>query len=185
MAVCRSPEKLKEFFAEGLILEESTLYSPSVIQYICFLNPLEKRNCPLAWPSMMCEILRTSNMHLNWLEYRHRACSPVLSSPHQLWSIYHLRHLVCNHNSMHKAYITQYILITNQHQGNFHDFRQHTGLKTKPLRIKNLTQSQSRGSASLFTKVHIFSGIKTDSTFVMQVYFVQRKWSKVKHICQA
>lgn len=146
------------------MLEESTLYSPSVIQYICFLNPLEKRNCPLAWPSMMCEILRTSNMHLNWIEYHHRdsVCSPVLSSPHQLWSIFHLRHLVCNHNSMHKAYITR-------HQGNFHDFRQHSRLKTKPPWIKNLAQSRWRENISVFRKAHTLSAIETDFTFVIQV----------------
>ncbi len=135
------------------MLKESTLYSPSVIQYICSLNPLEKRNCPLAWPSMMCEILRTSNMHLNWIEYHHRdsACSPVLSSPHQLWSIPHLRHLVCNHNSMHKAYITQ-------HQGNFHDFRQHSRLKTKPPWFKNVAQSRWR--ENVFIKAYILSDIE-------------------------
>lgn len=127
-------------------LRKSTLYSPSVIQYICFLNPLEKRNCPLAWPSMMCEILRTSNMHLNWIEYHHRdsACSPVISSPRQLWSIFHLRHLVCNHNSMQKAYITR-------HHGNFHDFRQHSRLKTNHPGLKIwLSHNKEKMSVSLW-----------------------------------
>lgn len=159
---------------EGSLFE--ILYSPPVIQYICLLNPLKKRNCPLAWPSMMCEILRTSNMHLNWIEYHHRdsASSPVLSFPSP--ALIDLpRHLVCNHNSMHKAYITR-------HRGNFHDFKQHSRLKTKAPWFKNSPQSQWRENVSVFIKACSRSDIE-NRFYIFNAGVICTK--KVKHICQA